>query len=117
MERTKVTNTDKVRMKLHTLNGVKFTLEDLNIKNGDTEYFCIRELVIMKELIVEGKAKNAVYQATSELKQVKVKQKKTKGRLTIPEKKEFDKEVLIGWKSVKPSLFKAPSKGSIYSIY
>jgi hypothetical protein len=112
-----MTTIETIRTKVRNLNGVKFTLADIGVKNGDLEYFRLRDLVRNKEVIVEGTSKHAVYQATPELKQVKVKQKKTKGRLTIPEKKEFDKEILIGWKSVIPSLFKAPSKGKIYSIY
>ena len=107
-----MTTIETIRTKVRNLNGVKFTLSDIGIKNGDLEYFRLRDLVRNKEVIVEGKYHDAVYQATELLKKVK-----PKSRLTIPEKKEAEKEVLAGWKCVSPYLFKAPGKGQIYSIY
>ena len=107
-----MTKIETIRTKVRNLNGVKFTLSDIGIKNGDLEYFGLRDLVSNKEVIVEGKSHDAVYHATELLKKVK-----PKSRLTIPEKKEAEKEVLIGWRCVSPYLFKAPSKNSVYSIY
>ena len=103
---------ETIRTKVRNLNGEKFTLADFGIRNGDPEYFRLRDLVRNKEVIVDGTSKHAVYQATELLKKVK-----PKSRLTIPEKKEANKQVLVGWKCVYPYYFKAPSKGKIYSIY
>jgi len=107
-----MTTIETIRTKVRNLNGEKFTLADIGIRNGDLEYFRLRDLVRNKEVTVDGTSKHAVYQATELLKKVKPKK-----RLTIPEKQEAEKEVLIGWRCVSPYLFKAPSKNSIYSIY
>ena len=106
-----MTTIETIRTKVRNLNGEKFTLADIGIKNGDLEYFRLRDLVRNKEVIVDGTSKHAVYQAGN-LKSAKVKKVKPP-----TSKKESEPEVLIGWRSVKPGLFKAPSKGSIYSIY
>ena len=96
-----MTKIQELREIIRSLNFEKFTLSKVKIKKGSDDYFRLRELVSLKEVLVEGKAGNAIYQATDALK--KYKKPKTPKQLLL--RHNENKDALIGWRSVFPSMF------------